>query len=214
MYVGSGGCEYAGISRQSAGFDVRRLLTQYGPQGLVIVIFAIVEDTANFCGTTYNQNLEGPYTGAQMAERIRHFYQDEEHLPVTVAVSIVHHEIFRPTPDGRRVHTDTVKQRWEEYYSDGAVKYGPGGLVGRDGTVINFGQSLSYQYPYLFYPSQHADAILQWALRQPAVILPTPDRMAVPAALSSMAADTGRKTTGSPPMAPAPGTLPRPKTNP
>jgi hypothetical protein len=120
------GNEFAPVSAY-----LRRLVTAFQDRG---VVFTIVVPSA---GAT---SMEGAVTPAQEAERARWFFQEHEHLPVNVVLQ-VHHDQWRPAPDGRRIIVDTVPiERGSTGFDDGIVtQVDPNGmmfLVKRDGRVL------------------------------------------------------------------------------
>ena len=109
---------------------VRRLLANYGAQGLVVTVMTKTHGWINY--GDYGRALE-PLSVAAEAEQIRSYYQDYQGLPVTVGIQVPHYTKRLP-PDSRLVQVDSL--HLAPPYCDVDDARDCAQLVGRDGTVL------------------------------------------------------------------------------
>lgn len=73
---------------------VRKWRASFTPQQLAITVYDVADDTAAFWTVyvpgQYELMMSGPFTVAARGDKARWFYQDYEHLPVSVALALRH----------------------------------------------------------------------------------------------------------------------------
>ena len=128
-----------GSSRHVAT-QVRKLIAQYGPSGLNVVLVHATQGWRDY--GWYEAALGGPWKASQEADELQWYDREYEQLPVTVAVQ-AQHFTARSAPDERLDQLDTadfIHGQCKGRLSNEDV--GCTVLVGREGTILYQGYGL------------------------------------------------------------------------